>query len=198
MAPVVFFDLILTFVTRILVLSFRICGPVHISLLWNKLCCWSYWITICCRYVRNLPSNQNYNLVPFNMQKVQHPFVQYDIGFSQLGQMQRTLSYRPPTSPAMGPFSAMGLNQTSRDATYMQWPSAAMMYAHSYEPFRHAVFQVGHITRCSYWLCFWEYKDVLQMIDCYAILLSLCQYPVISCLCRWDHLFLTQNALVIL
>ncbi|KAF5474293.1 hypothetical protein F2P56_006206 [Juglans regia] len=93
------------------------------------------------RYVRNLPPNQNYNLVPFNMQKVQHPFVQYDTGFSQLGQMQRTLSYRPPTSPAMGPFSAMGLNQTSRDATYMQWPSAAMMYAHSYEPFRHAVFQ---------------------------------------------------------
>jgi hypothetical protein len=79
------------------------------------------------------------------MQKVQPPFLQYDTGFSQLGQMPRTLSYRPPSSPAMSPFCAMGLNQTSTDAGYMQWPSAAMMYAHSYEPFRHAVFQVDYI-----------------------------------------------------
>ncbi|XP_059463529.1 uncharacterized protein LOC132192269 [Corylus avellana] len=93
------------------------------------------------RYVRSLPANQNYSLVPFNMQKVQPPFLQYDTGFSQLGQMPGTLSYRPPSSPAMSPFCAMGLNQTSTDAGYMQWPSAAMMYAHSYEPFRHAVFQ---------------------------------------------------------
>lgn len=94
------------------------------------------------RYVRNLPANQNYNLVPFNMQKVQPPFVQYDTGFSQLGQMPRTLSYGPPSSPAMSPFCAVGLDQTSGDAAaYMQWSSTAMMYAHSYEPFRHAVFQ---------------------------------------------------------
>ncbi|KAB1222976.1 R3H domain-containing protein 1 [Morella rubra] len=93
------------------------------------------------RYVKNLPANQNYNLVQFNMQKVQHPFVQYDTGFSQLGQMPRAVGYRPPSTPAMSPFCAMGFNQTSRDAAYMQWSSAAMMYAHSYEPFRHAVFQ---------------------------------------------------------
>jgi hypothetical protein len=94
------------------------------------------------RYVRSLPANQNYNLVPFNMQKVQQPpFVQYDTGFSQLGQMPRTLSYGPPSSPGMSPFCAVGLDQTSGDAAYMQWSSAAMMYAHSYEPFRHAVFQ---------------------------------------------------------
>jgi hypothetical protein len=79
------------------------------------------------------------------MQKVQQPpFVQYDTGFTQLGQMPRTLSYGPPSSPGMSPFCAVGLDQTSGDAAYMQWSSAAMMYAHSYEPFRHAVFQVGY------------------------------------------------------
>ncbi|KAG2683655.1 hypothetical protein I3760_10G042200 [Carya illinoinensis] len=94
------------------------------------------------RYVRNLPANQNYNLVPFNMQKGQHPFVQYDTGFSQLGQMPRTLNYRPPTNAVVSPFCAMGSNQASGDAAYMmQWPSAVMMYAQSYEPFRQAVFQ---------------------------------------------------------
>lgn len=96
------------------------------------------------RYVRSLPTNHNFNLAPFNMQKIQLPFVQYDTGFPQLGHMPRTqtsLSYRPATTPAMSPFCSLGSNQTSRDAAYVQWPSTAMMYAHSYEQFRHAVFQ---------------------------------------------------------
>lgn len=97
------------------------------------------------RYVRNLPTNQNFNLAHFNMQKIQPPFVQYDPIFSQLGQMPRaqtSLNYSPgPSSPMMNPFCAMGLNQTSRDAAYIQWSTAAMMYAHSYEQSRHAGFQ---------------------------------------------------------
>lgn len=96
------------------------------------------------RYVRSLPTNQSFSLAPFNMQKIQLPYVQYDAGFHQLGQMPRTqasLSYRPPANPVMSPFCAMGVNQTPRDAAYVQWPSTAMMYAHSYEQFRQAVFQ---------------------------------------------------------
>ena len=96
------------------------------------------------RYVRSLPANQGFSLPPFNMQKVQVPFVQYDASFPQVGQIPRTqasVNYRPPGSPVMSPFCAMGLNQTPMDAAYMQWPSNAMMYAHSYEQFRHAVFQ---------------------------------------------------------
>lgn len=80
------------------------------------------------------------------MQKIQPPFVQYDAVFSQLGQMPRTqasLSYGPPSTPAINPFCAMGLNQTTRDASYVQWSTAAMVYAHSYDQFRHAGFQVG-------------------------------------------------------
>lgn len=106
----------------------------------------SYELIISCRYVRNLPANQNLNLVPFNIQKIQPPFVQYDAVFTQLGQMPRTqasLSYGHPSRPAINHFGAMGLNQASSDAAYMQWSTAAMMYAHSYDQFRHAGFQVG-------------------------------------------------------
>ncbi|KAL5743661.1 hypothetical protein ACOSP7_026521 [Xanthoceras sorbifolium] len=96
------------------------------------------------RYVRSLPANQGFSLAPFNMQKVQVPFMQYDASFPQPGQIPRTqasVSYRPSASPVMSPFCAMGLNQTPMDAAYVQWPSTAMMYAHSYDQFRHAVFQ---------------------------------------------------------
>ncbi|TXG70199.1 hypothetical protein EZV62_005134 [Acer yangbiense] len=97
-------------------------------------------------YIRSLPANQGFSLAPFNMQKVQVPFMQYDASFPQMGQIpgtQASVSYRPTASPVMSPFCAMGLNvnQTPMDAAYMQWPSTAMMYAHSYEQFRHAVFQ---------------------------------------------------------
>ncbi|XP_021808478.1 R3H domain-containing protein 2-like [Prunus avium] len=93
------------------------------------------------RYVRSLPTNQRFNLAPVNMQKLQPQFVQYDTVFSQMPRAQASISYGPPSSPAMSPFCAMGFNQTYRDATYMQWPSAAMMYSHSYDQFRQAVIQ---------------------------------------------------------
>ncbi|KAK7344901.1 hypothetical protein VNO77_15122 [Canavalia gladiata] len=95
------------------------------------------------RYARSIPTS-SHNLIPFNLQQVQPSFVQYDTTFNQLSQMsqnQASLGYGPPTGPLMNPFGVPGLNQASRDATYLQWPSAAMMYAHSYDQFRHAVFQ---------------------------------------------------------
>ncbi|TKY53457.1 cAMP-regulated phosphoprotein 21 [Spatholobus suberectus] len=95
------------------------------------------------RYARNIPT-PSLNLIPFNLQQVQPPFVQYDTAFNQLNQIsqnQASLSYGPPSSPMMNPFGVTGLNQASRDVAYLQWPSAAMMYAHSYDQFRHAVFQ---------------------------------------------------------
>ncbi|CAI9782876.1 unnamed protein product [Fraxinus pennsylvanica] len=48
-------------------------------------------------------------------------------------------SYR--RSPIMSPYHAMGLNQTSRDALYMQWPTQSMMYAHSCDHMRQTFFQ---------------------------------------------------------
>lgn len=98
------------------------------------------------RYVRNLPANQTFNVAHFNMQKIQPPFLQYDPVFSPLGQMPRaqtSLSYGPPSSSIMNPFCTIGLNPTSRDAAYMQWSTAAMVYAHSYEQSRHVGFQVS-------------------------------------------------------
>ncbi|KAI4348575.1 hypothetical protein L6164_009284 [Bauhinia variegata] len=95
------------------------------------------------RYVRCIPASA-LNLAPFHVHKVQPPFAQYDTAFNQLGQMSQTqasVGYGPPSGPIMSPFCATGLNQTSRDAAYLQWPSAAMMYAHSYDQLRHAVFQ---------------------------------------------------------
>ena len=80
------------------------------------------------------------------MQKIQLPFMQYDSAFPQFGQIastQASLSYGIPARPAVSPFCDLGLNPTSRDGAYMQWPSATMMYSHSYDQFRHAVFQVG-------------------------------------------------------
>ena len=89
------------------------------------------------------------------MQKIPPPFMQYDSAFPQLGQIastQASLSYGVPPRPAVSPFCDAGLNPASRDGAHMQWPSAAMMYSHSYDQFRHAVFQVGcnfsfHILR---------------------------------------------------
>ena len=100
-----------------------------------------------CRYARSIPTSA-VNLVPFNLQKAQPSFAQYDATFNQLGQMsqtQATHGYVPPSTPIMNPFCTTGLNQTPTDGAYLQWPSAAMMYAHSYDQFRHAVFQVNNI-----------------------------------------------------
>lgn len=96
------------------------------------------------RYIRGLTPNQSIPLGPFNLQGFQPSFVQYESGFPQLSQLPRTqtsVSYRPASSPVMSPFCAMGMNQTSGDAVYMQWPSPTMMYAQSYEQLRHAFFQ---------------------------------------------------------
>ncbi|XP_010243832.1 PREDICTED: R3H domain-containing protein 1-like isoform X2 [Nelumbo nucifera] len=95
------------------------------------------------RYVRSVTPNQSFSLGPLNMQSFQPSFMQYESGFplNQLQGTKTSLSYRPSFSLAMDPFCAMGLNQTSRDPMYMQWPSPAMMYAQSYDQFRHAVFQ---------------------------------------------------------
>lgn len=96
------------------------------------------------RYVRNLSTNQTCNLAPFSAQKIQYPFVRYDTGFSQLGQIPRNqagISYGPSSNPILSSFSAAGLNQSSRDSGYMQWASPAMMYAQSYEQFRHVGYQ---------------------------------------------------------
>lgn len=89
------------------------------------------------RYVKNVPAHQSFSLMPY-VQKFQHPYVQYDSMFPQPSQMPGMVNYR---SPVMSPFCATGLNQTSTDPVYLQWPSQAMMYAHSYDQLRHAVFQ---------------------------------------------------------
>lgn len=95
------------------------------------------------RYVKSLPFGQRF-LPPFSMPKFQPPFVQYDVAFPQMGQIPRaqtSLNYGPSSDPSMNHYCTMGMNQASRDAVYMQWPSPAMMYAQSYEQFRHTVFQ---------------------------------------------------------
>ena len=89
------------------------------------------------------------------MPKFQPPFVQYDAAFPQMGQIPRAqtaLNYAP-SNPNMNHYCAMGLNQASRDAIYMQWPSPTMMYAHSYEQFRHSVFQVRCNSDVQLFLC---------------------------------------------
>lgn len=55
----------------------------------------------------------------------------YDGGYSQL-------AFRPQVLPTLSTFGAVG---SSPGAVYMQWPTPAMMYSHSYEHFRNAVFQ---------------------------------------------------------
>ncbi|KAI5385489.1 hypothetical protein KIW84_072186 [Lathyrus oleraceus] len=59
--------------------------------------------------------------------------------------LKASLGYGPPSTPIMSPFCTPGLNPTSGDGAYLQWPSPTMMYAHSYDQFRHAVYQVNHI-----------------------------------------------------
>ncbi|XP_052175707.1 uncharacterized protein LOC127790306 [Diospyros lotus] len=96
------------------------------------------------RYVKTSPASQSFVSAHYNMQKFQPPFVQYDNGFPQLGQVLRTQASVGYRTPIMNPFCATGFNQTSRDAVYMQWPTSTMMYAESYDQFRRAVFQVPY------------------------------------------------------
>ncbi|KAI3525886.1 hypothetical protein L1887_05017 [Cichorium endivia] len=93
------------------------------------------------RYVRNLPVGQGFNLLPLNLPKFQPPCVQYDPIIPHVGptpNAQVPLGYR---NSAMNQYAVVGMNHVSRDAVYMQWPSHSMMYAHTYDQFRHAVFQ---------------------------------------------------------
>ncbi|XAR48305.1 hypothetical protein NMG60_11031072 [Bertholletia excelsa] len=99
------------------------------------------------RYVKNIPTDQGFNLLPCDVQKLQAPFMQHDMAFPQLGQapgMPTSLNYR---TPIMSPFSPTGLNQTSGNAIYMQWPTSTMMYAQSYDQFRHSFFQAPYCQR---------------------------------------------------
>lgn len=95
-----------------------------------------------CRYVRNVPNTQNLNLAPFNMQSFHPPYLHYDSATPQLGQLPSSQASIGYSNTVMSPYCAIGLNQTSRDAVYMQWPSHAMMYPQPYDQFTHAVFQV--------------------------------------------------------
>ncbi|XP_062007585.1 uncharacterized protein LOC133724756 [Rosa rugosa] len=99
------------------------------------------------RYVKSLPANQRFNVTPSSMQKFQPQFLQYKVGLSQMPRTLPSISYGAPSTLAMSPFCAMGSSQTSREATYIQWPNAAMMYAHPYDQFRQAVIQeLDHAT----------------------------------------------------
>ncbi|KAJ0976116.1 hypothetical protein J5N97_018081 [Dioscorea zingiberensis] len=93
------------------------------------------------RYTRSLSFGPTFSMGAPNI--VQPPLMQYEASFPQLAQLpgvQSSVSYGQP-NPVISPLPAFGCNQTSRDAVYMQWPSTAMFYAHSYEHFRHAVVQ---------------------------------------------------------
>ncbi|KAF3665181.1 hypothetical protein BC332_27054 [Capsicum chinense] len=93
------------------------------------------------RYVKSVPSGQCFSVPPFDVQKFQPPYVHYDPGFAQLSQLpngQASPNYR---NPVLGPYHAMGFNQTSNDGVFMQWPTQSMIYAHSYDQVRHAFFQ---------------------------------------------------------
>ncbi|XP_077218207.1 single-stranded nucleic acid binding R3H protein [Tasmannia lanceolata] len=93
------------------------------------------------RYVRSLTPSQNFSPGPFTL--IQPPFIRYENGFPQLGHLPRTqnsMNYGP-SNGILSPIT-VGSNPTSRDAVYhMHWPSPTMMYANSYEHFRHAIFQ---------------------------------------------------------
>ncbi|KAI3811784.1 hypothetical protein L1987_21515 [Smallanthus sonchifolius] len=95
------------------------------------------------RYTRSLPASQGFNLLPLTLPKFQPQCVQYDpviphLGQHPNGQSQTPVGYR---SPGVNPYPVVGMNHISRDAVYMQWPTQSMMYAHTYDQFRHAVFQ---------------------------------------------------------
>jgi len=90
------------------------------------------------RYARGFVPCHELNLGAFNV--FQPSLLQYVPGFHQLGQFPRTqasMGYMPSNS--MTPFS------TSPDAVYMQWPTPAMVYAHSYDHFRHVIYPVSPV-----------------------------------------------------
>ncbi|KAJ8570310.1 hypothetical protein K7X08_037282 [Anisodus acutangulus] len=93
------------------------------------------------RYVKSVPSGQCFSVAPFDVQKFQPPYVHYDGGFPQLSQLPNVQASPNYRNPVLGPYHAMGFNQTSNDGVFMQWPTQSMIYAHSYDQVRHAFFQ---------------------------------------------------------
>lgn len=110
------------------------------------------------RYVKSFPNGQRF-MAPFSMPQFQPPLVQYDMAFPQMGHIpgvQTSVNYGPSPNPPMAHFFPMGLNQASRDAVYMPWPTPSMVYAHSHEQFRHSVFQP---PSCQQPLSFDDYQS---------------------------------------
>ncbi|KAL6532863.1 hypothetical protein OROGR_013823 [Orobanche gracilis] len=93
------------------------------------------------RYVKSISRTHSSNLLSFNVPHFQPPFIQYDSAFPQLGPMPAPQASPNYKGPVMTTYGAIGFNQTSRDAMYMQWSSQSMMYAQSYDHLRHAIFQ---------------------------------------------------------
>ncbi|GAB2221681.1 hypothetical protein Drorol1_Dr00012866 [Drosera rotundifolia] len=92
------------------------------------------------RYARNSAVGQRV-LPQFSIPNYQPSFVPYAAAFPQLTQIPRsqsTLNYGPASDPN---YSSMGPTQAPGDALYMQWPTPAMVFAHSYQQFGHTVFQ---------------------------------------------------------
>lgn len=103
--------------------------------------------------MRNLSPNQNFSLGAYNLHMSPPPFVHFETGVPQLGQMPRSqapVSYVAPSNGLTDPFCAAG-NRMTRDGAYIQWPSSAMMYAYPYEQqIRHGFFQVNNsVTQLS-------------------------------------------------
>ncbi|KAL8213721.1 hypothetical protein R6Q57_003170 [Mikania cordata] len=94
------------------------------------------------RYTRSLRASQGSTLVPLTLPKFQpryDPMIPH-IGQNSNGQSQTPVGYR--SSSGVSPYPVVGMNQFSRDAAvYMQWPTHSMMYAHTYDQFRHALIQ---------------------------------------------------------
>ncbi|KAI4330552.1 hypothetical protein MLD38_028831 [Melastoma candidum] len=86
------------------------------------------------RYVRNIPAGPNFGPALSAWQKMQHPFGHYDAGFSMghTARFQASINCMPHSSTAI-------------NSGYVQWPTAAMMYAHSYEQLRHGAFQASFL-----------------------------------------------------
>ncbi|KAL2895826.1 R3H domain-containing protein 2 [Bienertia sinuspersici] len=82
------------------------------------------------RYVKGFPIAQRF-LPPFSMPKFQPPFVQYDGTYPHMGQIPRAqtaLNYGP-SDPNMSHYSAMGLNQASRDGPFLSATSQLRLCA---------------------------------------------------------------------
>lgn len=98
------------------------------------------------RYARGFVPCHDFNLGACNV--VQPSFLQYVPAVPRLGQFpttQTSVCYMPSNS--MAPFSAVGSNQAP---VYMEWPSPAIVYAHSYDQFRHAVYPASYQQPLSF------------------------------------------------